>query len=79
MFKECCPELIPLMQKVANENPHIAKQIQRHTELNKIIDEVEAGREHMEEIELEKLKKEKLHIKDEVYAAVLEYKKAHNL
>ena len=79
MFKECCPELIPVMEKVAAENPHIAKQIERHAELNRIIDEVEAGREHMEELELEKYKKEKLHIKDEVYAAVLEYKKAHNL
>ena len=79
MFKECCPELIPLMEEVATKNPHIAKQIERHTELNKIIDEVEAGREHMEEIELEKLKKEKLHIKDEVYQAVIEYKKANNL
>ena len=29
----------------------------------------------MEELELEKLKKEKLHIKDEIYKAVLEYKK----
>ena len=76
MFKECCPELIPVMEKVAAENPHIAQLIERHTELNKIIDEVDAGREHMEELELEKLKKEKLHIKDEVYAAVIEFKKA---
>jgi len=79
MFKECCPELIPVMEKVAEENPHIAKLIERHAELNKIIDEVEAGREHMDEIELEKLKKEKLHIKDEVYAAVMQYKKEKGL
>jgi uncharacterized protein YdcH (DUF465 family) len=79
MFKECCPELIPVMEELAKENPHIDKLIQRHAELNKIIDEVEAGREHMEELELEKLKKEKLHIKDEVYQAVLEYKKQKGL
>ena len=79
MFKECCPELIPIMEKVAAQNSHIAKLIQKHAELNKIIDEVEAGREHMEELELEKYKKEKLHIKDEIYTAVLEYKKTHNL
>ena len=59
MFKECCPELIPVMEKVAAENPHIAKLIERHAELNKIIDEVEAGREHMEELELEKLLSQK--------------------
>ncbi len=75
MFKECCPELIPLMEELAAKNPHIDKLIQRHKELNKIIDDVEAGREHMDELELEKLKKEKLHIKDEVYQAVLQYKK----
>ncbi len=79
MFKECCPELIPVMEKVAAENPHIDKLIERHKELNQLIDDAEAGREHIEELELEKLKKEKLHIKDEVYQAVLAYKKEHNL
>ena len=75
MFKECCPELIPLMEELASKNPHIEKLIQRHSELNKLVDDVEAGREHMDDLELDKLKKEKLHIKDEIYKAVLEYKK----
>jgi uncharacterized protein YdcH (DUF465 family) len=79
MFKECCPELIPVMEKLAAENPHIDALIKRHIELNKIIDDVEAGREHMDEMELDKLKKEKLLIKDEVYKAVLEYKKAQKI
>ncbi|WP_173391320.1 MULTISPECIES: hypothetical protein [unclassified Lebetimonas] len=55
MFKECCPELIPVMEKLAAENPHIDALIKRHAELNKIIDDVEAGREHMNEMELDKL------------------------
>lgn len=79
MFKECCPELIPIMEELAKNNPHIDKLIQKHQELNKIIDEVEAGREHMDDLELEKLKKEKLHIKDEVYNAVIKYKKEKGL
>jgi uncharacterized protein YdcH (DUF465 family) len=79
MFKECCPELIPVMEKLAGENHHIAKLIEKHAELNQKIDEVESGRDHLDDIELEKLKKEKLHIKDEVYQAVIEYKKANNL
>ncbi|MEO1941549.1 MAG: DUF465 domain-containing protein [Campylobacterales bacterium] len=79
MFKECCPELIPVIEQLAAENPHISKLIERHQELNQLIDEVEHGRGHLEDLELEKLKKEKLHIKDEVYKAVLEYKKSHNL
>jgi uncharacterized protein YdcH (DUF465 family) len=79
MFKECCPDLIEDMEKLAAENPHIDALIKKHAELNKLIDDVETGREHMDELELERLKKEKLHIKDEVYKAVLEYRKAHNL
>jgi len=79
MFKECCPELIPVMEKLAAENPHIDALIKKHAELNKKIDDVEAGREHMDEIELEALKKEKLKIKDEVYQAVLQYKKDKGL
>ncbi len=75
MFKECCPELIPVMEKVAAENPHIDALIKKHAELNQKIDDVEAGREYMDEIELDALKKEKLKIKDEVYQAVLQYKK----
>ena len=41
MFKECCPELIPVMEKLAGENHHIAKLIEKHAELNQKIDEVE--------------------------------------
>jgi len=79
MFKECCPELIPIMEELAAKNPHIDKLIQKHAELNKLIDEVEAGREYMDDLELDKLKKEKLHIKDEIYKAVLQYKKEKGL
>ncbi len=79
MFKECCPELIPVMEKVAAENPHIDKLIQKHAELNQKIDDVEEGREYMDELELDALKKEKLKIKDKVYQAVLQYKKEKGL
>jgi|GEM_PF-1217171 len=75
MFKECCPELIPVMEELANQNPHIAKLIEKHRELNQQIDEVEQGRGHLEDLELEHLKREKLHLKDEIYQAVLKYKK----
>ncbi len=79
MFKECCPELIPVMEKVAAENPHIDKLIQKHAELNQKIDDVEEGREYMDELALDALKKEKLKIKDKVYQAVLQYKKEKGL
>ncbi len=75
MFKECCPELIPVMEQVAAKEPHIDALIKRHKELNNKIDDTDAGREYMNEMELDALKKEKLKIKDEVYQAIMDYQK----
>lgn len=59
------------------ENAHFAKIFEKHNELDDKIANVEAGREHMEQLELETLKKEKLKLKDEAYAMILEYKKSN--
>ncbi|WP_200762684.1 YdcH family protein [Nitrosophilus alvini] len=64
-----------IVEKLMAENPHFAAVVEKHDELDKLITEVEEGREHMEDLELEKLKKEKLRLKDEAYAMILEYKK----
>ncbi len=76
MLEEFPQELI---KKIRQENPHFDKLIERHEELKKIVKDVEEGREHMEDAELEKLKLEKLKLKDEAYAIVMQYKKEHNL
>ncbi len=68
-----------IISKLKTENAHFAKIFERHNELDDKIREVEEGREHMDTLELEKLKKEKLKLKDEAYAMILEYKKEHNL
>ena len=68
-----------IISKLKQENAHFAKIFEKHNELDDKIDQVEAGREHMEQLELEKLKKEKLKLKDEAYAMILDYKKKHNL
>jgi len=68
-----------IISKLKQENAHFAKIFEKHNELDDKIKEVEEGREHMDQIELEKLKKEKLRLKDEAYAMILEYKKEHNL
>ena len=68
-----------IISKLKTENAHFAKIFERHNELDDKITEVEEGREHMDTLELEKLKKEKLKLKDEAYAMILEYKKEHNL
>jgi len=68
-----------IISKLKQENAHFAKIFEKHNELDDKIAEVEAGREHMDDLELEKLKKEKLKLKDEAYAMIMEYKKKHNL
>jgi len=68
-----------IISKLKTENAHFAKIFERHNELDDKIREVEEGREHMDTLELEKLKKEKLKLKDEAYAMILAYKKEHNL
>ena len=68
-----------IISKLKQENAHFAKIFEKHNELDDRIKEVEEGREHMDDLELEKLKKEKLKLKDEAYAMILKYKKEHNL
>ncbi len=57
------------------QNKHFARIFNKHNELDDKITAIEEDREHLEQIELEKLKKEKLKLKDEAYAIILEYKK----
>lgn len=57
------------------ENAHFAKIFEKHNELDDKINNVDAGREHMDQMELETLKKEKLKLKDEAYAMIMDFKK----
>jgi hypothetical protein len=68
-----------IISEIKTKNAHFAKIFERHNELDKMITSVEEGREFMEDIELDKLKKEKLKLKDEAYAMIMEYKKENNL
>ena len=68
-----------IISKLKQENAHFAKIFERHNELDDKIAEIEAGREHASDMELENMKKEKLKLKDEAYTLILEYKKSHNL
>ncbi len=68
-----------VISKLKVENAHFVKIFDRHNELDDRITNIEEGREHLDHFELEKLKKEKLKLKDEAYAMILQYKKEHNL
>lgn len=72
MLHEYRDEITELKQK----NAHFAKIFEKHNELDDKIAAVDAGREHMDHLELEKLKKEKLRLKDEAYAMIIEYRKS---
>jgi len=60
------------------ENGHFAKVFEKHNELDDKIKDFEEGRGHVDQFELEKMKKEKLRLKDEAYAMIMEYKKSHS-
>jgi len=68
-----------IISVLKQENAHFAKIFERHNELDDKITEVDEGRSHMDQLELETMKKEKLKLKDEAYAMIMDYKKANNL
>lgn len=72
-------EYSDIAEKLKLENPRFAKVVDKHAQLDQQIADIDEGRGHMESSELDKLKKEKLSLKDEAYRLVMEYKKANNL
>lgn len=57
-------------------NAHFAKIFEKHNELDKKVEDAEANRVILTDIELETLKKEKLLLKDEAYKMIIDYKAA---
>jgi uncharacterized protein YdcH (DUF465 family) len=61
------------------KNAHFDKLFEKHNELDQKIKDIDEGREHASDMEVETMKKEKLSLKDEVYKMIMEYKKENNL
>ena len=57
------------------ENAHFAKIFEKHNELDQMTTDADEGRLHISDVELENMKKEKLHLKDEALSMILKYKK----
>lgn len=57
-------------------NAHFARIFEKHNDLDQKIEDAEASRVILTDVELEVLKKEKLLLKDEAYKMILDYKKA---
>lgn len=68
-----------VISKIKVDNAHFAKIFERHNELDKKITDAEEGREHVSDVDLDTMKKEKLRLKDEAYTMIVAYKKEHNL
>ena len=64
-----------IISDIKVSNAHFAKIFEKHNNLDQQITDIEEGREHMEQLALETLKKEKLKLKDEAYAMIMAYKK----
>lgn len=74
MFHEYRDEISALKAK----NAHFEKIFEEHNELDQKITNAENGLNPLTDIEIDKLKKHKLHLKDEVYAMIMEYRKNKN-
>ncbi|HEX5710813.1 MAG TPA: DUF465 domain-containing protein [Sulfuricurvum sp.] len=72
-------DVISHMKENNEANAHFLKIFDRHNSLDDQITEAEKGNIPLTDLELEKLKKEKLLLKDEAYSMIIDYKKAHNL
>jgi len=72
-------DIITHMKENEAANAHFLRIFNKHNELDDQITKAEKFEIVLSDIELEKLKKEKLLLKDEAYAILMQYKKEHNL
>lgn len=62
------PEFHDLISRLKNSDSHFTRLLEKHNEIDKKIKHIESGSEFATDDEAEKLKKERLYIKDELYA-----------
>lgn len=72
-------DVITHMKENNAANAHFLKIFDKHNALDDQIVKAENGETPMTDVELEALKKEKLLLKDEAYAMIMDYKKTHNI
>lgn len=72
-------DIITHMKENENENAHFLRIFNKHNELDDQITKAEKFEIVLSDVEVEKLKKEKLLLKDEAYGILMAYKKEHSL
>ncbi|MFA6789230.1 MAG: DUF465 domain-containing protein [Arcobacteraceae bacterium] len=63
--------------KIKAQDKYFEKLFEKHNELDETIAQLE--KDHANQFEIEKMKKEKLKLKDDIHTAILKYKKDNNL
>jgi len=61
------PEYRELITQLKTTDHHFSRLFDKHNELDQKIKNLESGIEKATDLEIESLKKEKLHLKDELY------------
>lgn len=72
-------DVITHMKEVGGQSALISRIFDKHSELDEQINQAESIKHILTEMEIDIMKKEKLKLKDEAYAIIINYKKKHNL
>lgn len=64
-----------VVTELKTTNAHFKRVFDKHNELHDQIEKAEKGIDHIDPLEIEKMKKQKLKLKDEAYAMIMEHKK----
>lgn len=72
-------DIITHMKQNEAANAHFLRIFHKHNELDDQITKAEKYEIVLSDLEVEKLKKEKLLLKDEAYGILMKYKQEHNL
>ena len=64
------------ISELKQSNKHFQRIFEKHNKLDQDIQDAEHGRHGMSDMEIEKMKKEKLMLKDKLHKLILEHKKA---
>jgi len=65
------------IHEMKQSDAHFARIFEKHNELDQKVEDAEANRTILTDVELETLKKEKLLLKDEAYKMIMDYRKAN--
>lgn len=68
-------EFRELITELKGKDHHFDRLFEKHNELDHKIKDAEEGREHLSDLEISELKKEKLRLKDELNVYLSNYKK----